>query len=94
MALAKGKVNPLNVVGQRRLPYIPEHFSRITVDLSYDKLDKTDHWIYTNLDSRYSIVVVHTLNENRQIVERTSIGLEDPKELSMLSLACPYLQKG
>lgn len=90
MALSKGRVNPLNVIGQRRLSYIPSHFAvmRISDTLYRDRIDE---WIYHNLDSRYCVRLKQTLDSQRRIVEVTEIGIEDHKELTMLSLVCPYL---
>lgn len=90
MALSKGRVNPLNVIGQRRLPYIPTHFAvmRISDTLYHSRIDE---WIYHNLDSRYCVRLRQVLDPQRRIIEVTEIGVEDPKELTMLSLVCPYL---
>lgn len=95
MALAKGTANPLNLAGQRKLPYIPVHFSRLvcpSMSLTRSNIDNVDRWIYNNLNSRYSIVTKQILDSNRKIIECFEIGVEDPAELTMLSLACPYIQ--
>jgi len=85
-------VNPLNIVGQRRLPYIPIHFEIIKIS-SIQEVEKIDQWIYFNLNSRYCVSIVHGLDEKRKTVDVCEIGLEDPRELTMFSLACPYLNK-
>jgi len=92
MSLAKGKVNPLNVVEQRRLSYIPVHFGIMSIESAhYIKL--IDQWIYYNLNSRYCVRVKQGLNAQRKIVDVCEIGIEDHKELTMFSLACPHLHK-
>jgi len=92
MALVRDEINPLNVLGQRRLAYIPPHFSIMTI-VNTDDVEKIDQWIYYHLNSRYCIRVTHELDKNKKIKEIYEIGLEDAKELTMLSLACPYLHK-
>ena len=91
MALAKGKVNPLNVVGQRRLSYAPLHFTCIIIP-EVHKFDRIDEWIYNNLNGRYSMSGIQTVSrEKKLVVGAFKVGFEDPSELSMLSLACPFL---
>jgi hypothetical protein len=92
MALLKGSVNPLNVVGQRRLSYIPEHFSKMKISDAY-QIEKIDQWIYYNLNSRYCVKLKWDLDDSRKFADVCEIGVEDPKELTMLSLACPYLNR-
>jgi hypothetical protein len=92
MPLAKGHVNPLNVVGQRKLTYIPQHFGTMNVNNIRD-VDLIDQWIYFNLNSRYCVKIRQGLDHSKRIVDICEIGMEDHKELTMLSLACPYLHK-
>jgi hypothetical protein len=92
MSLAKGRVNPLNVLGQRKLSHIPEHFGVMNI-LNIDNIDKIDQWIYYNLNSRYCVKVKQGLDAQRRIVDICEIGIEDSKELTMLGLACPHLHK-
>lgn len=92
MALAKGQVNPLNVVGQRRLSYVPPHFGTMNI-ADARLLHAIDQWIYSNLNSRYCVRVKQGLDAQRRIVDVCEIGMEDHKELTMFSLACPHLHK-
>jgi hypothetical protein len=92
MALNRGVVNALNVLGFRKISFIPEHFSKISIDHKFDtKL--VEQWIEFNLNSRYAIQVKQGIDSNRKLVSITEIGMEDPKELTMLSLGCHYLHK-
>jgi hypothetical protein len=92
MALNRGMVNALNVLGFRKLSFIPEHFSRISIDHKFDtKL--IEQWIEYNLNSRYAVQVIYKLDNNRKIVSVTEIGIEDPSELTMFSLGCQHLHK-
>lgn len=92
MALNRGTVNALNVLGFRKLSFIPEHFSKISVDQKIE-IKSIEQWIEFNLNSRYAIQNTYTLDSNRKITTVTEIGLEDPKELTMLSLGCQHLHK-
>jgi hypothetical protein len=90
MSLSRGKINPLNVLGFRKLSFIPEHFSKIVIGHKIDT-KIVEHWIEYNLNSRYAIQSKHQLDNNRKIISVSEIGLEDPKELTMLSLGCQHL---
>jgi hypothetical protein len=91
MALANGKINPLNLLGMRRLSYIPPHFGSIIIENK--SLNIIDQWIYFNLNSRYCIKTTSVLNAERKLVSGLEIGMEDHKELTMFGLACPFLHK-
>jgi hypothetical protein len=91
MALGKGSVNPLNILGARRLTYIPQHFAKMIVKTH--SIDAIDAWIYHNLDSRYSITKSLKVDSSNKMLEIQEIGVEDAKELTILSLTCPYLDK-
>jgi hypothetical protein len=91
MSLAKGSVNALNVLGARRLSYIPKHFAKMTINVL--STDSIDCWIYQNLDSRYAITKSLKVDATNKMVEVQELGVEDAKELTILSLSCPYLDK-
>jgi len=92
MALSRGTVNPLNVLGVRKLNFIPIHFAR-TFTSNTKEMNNIEDWIYTNLNSRYCIKKNHKLDDSNKLIEICEIGIEDPKEITMLSLSCPYLLK-
>jgi hypothetical protein len=90
MSLNRGEVNPLSVLGLRKLNFIPDHFAKITVNKTIDtKL--IDNWINYNLNSRYAVTKNLSIDQNKKMIEVLEIGLEDPKEITMLTLGCPYL---
>jgi hypothetical protein len=91
MSLLRGTINPLNVLGLRRLSHIPPHFAKMT-SKNIDKIDAIDSWIYTRLDSRYCVKKSYVLDQDKKMVEVVEIGLEEPRELSMFSLGCSHLQ--
>lgn len=92
MSLNRGEVNPLNVLDVRKLSFIPEHFSKLVL-LPYSDIKNLDQWIYYHLNSRYGIKKIFKINEDKKITEFIEIGFEDPKELSMFTLGCPYIHK-
>jgi hypothetical protein len=92
MSLIKGSVNPLNVLGVRRLSYMPKHFARMTINDELNS-DRIDAWVYQNLDSRYAIIKSLKIDSNNKMIEIQELGVEDAKELTILSLSCPYLDK-
>jgi hypothetical protein len=91
MSLSRNEVNPLGVLKLRKLSFIPEHFTKISVELTDIKL--LDHWINYHLNSRYAIKKTFSLDTNKKMVEVMEIGLEDPKEILMLTLGCPYIHR-
>lgn len=93
MSLKKGYINPLNVIGARRLNYIPKHFAKMSFGAKIQRLPQLEQWIYQNLDSRYAIVNSLKIDSNNKMIEIQELGVEDAKELTILSLSCPYLDK-
>lgn len=92
MAIIRGSINPLNVLGARRLSYIPKHFTRMTLS-NHAQTDRIDTWVYQNLDSRYAIVKSLKVDSSNKMVDIYELGVEDAKELTVLSLSCPYLDR-
>lgn len=90
MPLSRGEINPLSVLGLRKLNFIPEHFAKISINKSVD-IKLLDYWINYNLNSRYAITRNLSIDSNKKIIEILEIGMEDPKEITMLTLGCPYL---
>jgi len=92
MALARGEVNPLSVLGIRQLSFIPAHFTTVKVSKLCD-IKLLDQWITYNLNSRYTIKKSFALDNNNKISEVIEVGMEDPMELTMFSLGCPHIHK-
>ena len=92
MSLSRGNVNPLNVLEHRKLSFIPEHFTKISVDRGTD-IRLLEQWVNYNLNSRYAIRKTYIINQNNKLIEVYEIGIEDPKEITMLTLGCPYIHK-
>lgn len=92
MSLNRGTVNALGVLGFRKLTFIPDHFTKISIEHRYSVKD-IEHWIEYNLNGRYAIQDNYGLDQNRKLVNITEIGMEDPKELTMLAVGCTHLHK-
>ena len=74
------EINPLNVLEQRQLTWLPEHFECVEISGSNTmEINKLSQWIYSNLKSRFC--VVNTLNYNTIV-----FGFEDGAEASYFAL--------
>lgn len=91
MSLSRNELNPLSALGMRKLSFIPFHFTKISISVTDIKM--LDHWINYNLNSRYAIKKTLALDHNKKLVEMMEIGVEDPREITMLTLGCPYVHK-
>lgn len=92
MSLNRGEVNALGILGFRKLKFIPAHFKTLSIEHRFDVKD-IEHWIEYNLNSRYAIRDSFGLDRNRKLAVFTEIGIEDPKELTMLAIGCQHLHK-
>jgi hypothetical protein len=92
MSLSRGEIVPLGVLKMRKLSFIPEHFSKITID-PFVNIKFIDQWINYHLNSRYAIKHKYVTDQNQKLISVFEIGLEDPREITMLTLSCPFLYK-
>jgi hypothetical protein len=92
MSLNRGTINALGLLGVRKLSFIPNHFTKLSIEHRFNVKD-IEHWIEYNLNSRYAIQDGYGLDNNRKIIVTTDIGIEDPKELTMLAIGCKNLYK-
>lgn len=92
MALNRGAVNALGVLGLRRVSFIPQHFTKIAIEPDVD-LKLVEHWIEFNLNGRYAIKSSYELDSKKTIKQVIEIGFEDPRDLTMLTLGCQFLHK-
>ena len=87
------KINPLNFYGIRQLEIPPPHFEYTTIEMRRYNLEQTIvKWIEKNLKGRFYVGSIHELDKNNKQVKVIKIGFEDPKELSIFTLSCPYLK--
>jgi hypothetical protein len=90
MSLKRSEINPLSLLGLRRLEFIPEHFATMHVSQDVD-IRLLDHWINYHLNSRYAFSHFTGVDDNNKIFNALKIGMEDPGEITMLTLGCPYI---
>lgn len=92
MAIKNGKINPLNVLGLRRVDFPAHHFSYANLPkYNHAYVAKLDAWIRQNLNGRYYIGQYIGLASDNSIIYTTRVGFENEKELSFFTLACPDL---
>lgn len=91
MSIKRGELNPLGVLNLRKLDWIPEHFTRVIIDHQFIDIRLLEQWIEYNLNSRYGIRKIMSVNSGKKLVDCLEIGIEDSKEVSMLMLSCPLI---
>ena len=84
-------VNPLDVLDQRFLSWMPSHFSKTKVQRFIDDGELRD-WIQYRLKGRFAISTQPTIGDKDTVQTATFVGFEDEKELTYFMLACPYLR--
>lgn len=87
------KVNPLNVVGGRRLECLLPHMTPIAArGTSGIYRHEILSWIEDNLKGRYWVGSLTKLEDNR-IAAYDAVSFEDPYETTLFLLSCPHLAK-
>lgn len=87
------KINPLDFYGIRQLKVPPPHFEYVTIEMRRYNLEQTIvKWIEKNLKGRFYVGSIHELDRNNKQSRVIKIGFEDPKEVSVFTLGCPYLK--
>lgn len=92
MALRVNEPNPLGTLGMRKLSFVPEHFTSSILENIHDS-QKILQWIEYNLNSRYAITRAFKIGHNGAMIEGLRVGFEDPSEMSIFMLSCPYTKK-
>jgi hypothetical protein len=82
--LKYGDVNPLNVLGLRRVEHCPPHFTKINFDLRVNFKNITD-WIFENLDGRFYAADAF-FDSGEKLGMHKCIAFEIPGEASYFSL--------
>ena len=86
-------LNPLDILGKRKLSFMPLHFAKVKIsDLEFFHDDLID-WIETKLEGRFSISHEPSVDDNGKLKLSTFIGFENQKELTYFLLACPYSRR-
>lgn len=87
------ELNPLDVLGSRKMNRIPPHFS--STKLSDHSLYTTEieDWIRAKLKGRFSIKQVPVIGSEGHLKTEVRVGFEEEKELTYFMLACPHLRR-
>jgi hypothetical protein len=93
MSLANGTINPLNVLGIRKINFMPDTFHKIQMPENYITTEFLEHWIEYNLNSRYSITRI-TVLDTYGLCEKVVVGFEDEKDLTVFCISYPNFLKG
>lgn len=92
MSLNRNTVNPLSVLGLRKLRTPPAHFVKINADLvSREAIKTLENWINFNLNGRYAITTKTSVGSNNWVSETVEIWFEEPSDRTLLTLGCPHL---
>jgi hypothetical protein len=79
------KINPRNF-HKRRLEYIPAHFTKTNIKLVHEaQKDILARWIYAQCIGRFGITDT-TSWENDEVRSFTTIGFEEPSDLTLFAL--------
>lgn len=87
------EINELDVIGGRKLDYIPNHFVKIKINNKDYHDTKIDDWIKNRLKNRYVVANYPSVDDRGQLKVATYVAFEDQKELTYFMLACPYFRR-
>jgi hypothetical protein len=87
----KVKINPLDVLGIRKVNFCPPNFETVDLDKTYNIEAVLSDWIEDNLSGRYFIGDNVCIKDD-SIKGVTTVGFEHTKEMSFFMLACPHLK--
>lgn len=85
-------VNPLDVLNQRYLSWMPPHFAKTKISEKWFDEERVKDWIQYKLKGRFAIQAQPNINDKDAVQTATFVGFEDEKELTYFMLACPYLR--
>ena len=86
-------LNPLDILGKRKVEFMPIHFVKTKLNLAEFISDTIVDWIETKLNGRFAVSHEPIVDSNGKLVAATFIGFENQKELTYFLLACPYLRR-
>jgi len=86
-------LNPIEVLKERRIEFLPIHFSKITISDVEIFDGKIEDWIKVKLKGRYCIVRQPIVDQTGKLKSATFAAFEEQKELTYFMLACPHLRR-
>ena len=88
------QVNPLNYFGCRQFGKKPKglEFLKLNYDWN-DNEDMIEKWFLENLKGRFYIGKHLDVDAQGKIQNMILVGFENPKELSIFNLSCPFIKR-
>jgi|TARA_A200000113_G_scaffold224751_1_gene243469 hypothetical protein len=88
------QVNPLNYFNCRQFTKKPHglEFLKLNYDWN-DNEELLEKWILENLKGRFYIGKHLDVDVNGKIQNMILVGFENPKELSLFNLSCPFIKR-
>lgn len=86
-------INPLDVLGSRRIKYVCPQFTMANLSFSNIYYDTMVEWIQTKLKGRFFFERTPSVDKDGKFKSSLTVGFEDPKELTYFMLACPHLRR-
>lgn len=88
-------LNPLDILNQRKLNRIPNHFSKIKISENnyFQDGDNISSWIKNRCKGRYSITQIPKADSDGKIKTQVFVGFEEEKELTYFMLGCPHFRR-
>lgn len=94
------EINPLNVLNQRNVDYIPDHFTVIDYNVGMENayqapnkmISTISDWIFNKLDGRFHVIncgIVQNKTNANEMHYLIRIGFEQAEESTFFSLAYP-----
>lgn len=85
-------LNPIDVLKQRKISYIPPHFSKMKIS-EYEIFEGLEEWVKLKLKGRYYLTKEPGIEKTGSLRSTFVIGFENQKELTYFMLACPHLRR-
>jgi hypothetical protein len=86
-------LNPLNVLKERKVAYMPPHFSKTALPGILFMEDEILDWVTSKLKGRFCFTKLPVLDSNNKLQPGPIIGFEDTKEMTYFLLACPHIRR-
>jgi hypothetical protein len=87
------ELNPLDVLGLRKMDRIPPHFFKTELREGEIFNHELEDWIKLRLKGRYSLRQIPSVDKDGKLKTPTYVGFEEEKELTYFMLACPNLRR-
>jgi hypothetical protein len=88
------QINPLNYFNCRQFTKKPKGLEYLKLNFDWnDNQELLEKWILENLKGRFYIGKHLDVDVNGKISNQILVGFENPKELSIFNLSCPFIKR-